>query len=204
RDARAGGRGERRRRGAGAAVVLCHGVLGYLARPEPVIDQLCRCVVPGGLVSIMDGNANAMAGRPALEGRRADALAAFDAATEVGVLERRGYARTVDGIGRLLAERGVGMEDWYGVWLFVDWLEFSGRALDRTDEERLQAAAAVELEASRRDPYRQLSRAFHVVAASLATHAVSRVSRGERRRPVTMAASLVRSQRCQRRRRVTW
>jgi len=56
------------------------------------------------------------------------------------------------------------MEHWYGVWLFVDWLEFSGRALDPTDEERLQAAAAVELEASRRDPYRQLSRAFHVVA----------------------------------------
>lgn len=151
-------------RGQRFDAVLCHGVLGYLARPEPVIDQLCRCVVPGGLVSIMDGNANAMAVRPALEGRWADALEAFDARTEIGVLGARGYARTVDEIARLLAERGVGMEHWYGVWLFVDWLEFSGRALDPTDEERLQAAAAVELEASRRDPYRQLSRAFHVVA----------------------------------------
>src|SRR3954468_5944079 len=26
--------------------VLCHGVLGYLERPEPVLDQLCRCAAP--------------------------------------------------------------------------------------------------------------------------------------------------------------
>src|SRR4051812_17547570 len=39
--------------------VLCHGVLGYLEQPEPVIDQLCRCVAVDGVVSIMAGNANA-------------------------------------------------------------------------------------------------------------------------------------------------
>src|SRR5262245_41521861 len=32
-------------------VVLCHGVLGYQERAEPLVDQLCRCVAPGGLVS---------------------------------------------------------------------------------------------------------------------------------------------------------
>jgi len=30
-------------RGRRFAAVLCHGVLGYLERPEPVLDQLCRC-----------------------------------------------------------------------------------------------------------------------------------------------------------------
>lgn len=25
------------------AAVLCHGVLGYLEHPEPLVDQLCRC-----------------------------------------------------------------------------------------------------------------------------------------------------------------
>ena len=54
--------------------VLCHGVLGYLERPEPLLDQLCRCAAPGGLVSIMTGNAEAMAVRPVLEGRWGDAL----------------------------------------------------------------------------------------------------------------------------------
>src|SRR2546430_2603464 len=64
--------------------VLCHGVLGYLERPEPVVDQLCRCAADGGLVSIMAGNAHAMAVRPAMERRWDDALAAFDARTELG------------------------------------------------------------------------------------------------------------------------
>jgi S-adenosylmethionine-dependent methyltransferase len=49
------------------------------------------------------------------------------------------------------------------VWLFVDWLEFSGAELDPGDPKQAAATAAVELEASRRDPYRQLSRVFHLV-----------------------------------------
>jgi hypothetical protein len=49
------------------------------------------------------------------------------------------------------------------VWLFVDWLDFSGEVLDPGDSAQLAAVAAVELEASRRDPYRQLSRVFHLV-----------------------------------------
>jgi S-adenosylmethionine-dependent methyltransferase len=47
--------------------------------------------------------------------------------------------------------------------LFVDWLEFSGTDLDPTDVEQVAATAAVELEASRRDPYRGLSRVFHLL-----------------------------------------
>ena len=45
----------------------------------------------------------------------------------------------------------------------VDWLEFSGAVLDPADTQRVAATAAVELEASRRDPYRALSRVFHLV-----------------------------------------
>jgi ubiquinone/menaquinone biosynthesis C-methylase UbiE len=56
------------------AAVLCHGVLGYLERPGPVLDQLCRCAADGCVVSIMAGNAEAAAVRPALERRWADAL----------------------------------------------------------------------------------------------------------------------------------
>jgi SAM-dependent methyltransferase len=143
--------------------VLCHGVLGYLERPEPMVDQLCRCAADGGLVSVMTGNAHAMAVRPALEQRWDDALAAFDSRTEVGVLGVPGRADTVEEIGELMRSRGVEPVRWYGVWLFVDWLEFSGAQLDPEDSEQVAATAAVELEASRRDPYRQLSRVFHLV-----------------------------------------
>jgi S-adenosylmethionine-dependent methyltransferase len=143
--------------------VLCHGVLGYLEQPEPLVDQLCRCAAGGGVVSIMTGNARTSAVRPALERRWVDALAAFDARTEVGVLGVQGRADTVEELSELLRNREVEPLRWYGVWLFVDWLEFSGAELDPSDAEQVAATAAVELEASRRDPYRQLSRVFHLV-----------------------------------------
>lgn len=145
------------------AAVLCHGVLGYLEQPEPLVNQLCRCAAAGGLVSIMTGNANASAVRPALERRWDDALASFDARTEVGVLGVPGRADTVEELSELMRSRGVEPQRWYGVWLFVDWLEFSGAELDPGDAQQVAATAAVELEASRRDPYRQLSRVFHLV-----------------------------------------
>ncbi len=143
--------------------VLCHGVLGYLEGPEPLVAQLCRCAADGGLVSVMTGNAKAMAVRPALERRWDDALAAFDSRVEVGVLGVPGRADTVEEIGELLRSGGVQPLQWYGVWLFVDWLEFAGAELDPGDDEQVAATAAVELEASRRDPYRQLSRVFHLL-----------------------------------------
>jgi S-adenosylmethionine-dependent methyltransferase len=145
------------------AAVLCHGVLGYLEDPEPMVSQLCRCAADGGLVSIMTGNAKVGAVRPALERRWEDALASFDARTEIGVLGVRGRADTVEELSELISGRGVAPLRWYGVWLFVDWLEFSGAELDSDDAKQVAATAAVELEASRRDPYRQLSRVFHLV-----------------------------------------
>ncbi|HEY1484946.1 MAG TPA: methyltransferase [Micromonosporaceae bacterium] len=145
------------------AAVLCHGVLGYVEQPEPLVDQVCRCAATDGVVSIMTGNANAAAVRPALERRWDDALASFDARTEIGVLGVQGRADTVEELSELMRSRGVEPLRWYGVWLFVDWLEFSGAELDPSDTPQVAATAAVELEASRRDPYRQLSRVFHLL-----------------------------------------
>jgi S-adenosylmethionine-dependent methyltransferase len=145
------------------AAVLCHGVLGYLEQPDPVVDQLCRCADAGGVVSIMAGNAKASAVRPALERRWDDALASFDARDEIGVLGVPTRADTVEELSESMRSRGVEPVRWYGVWLFVDWLDFSGAELDASDSKQVAAAAAVELEASRRDPYRQLSRVFHLV-----------------------------------------
>src|SRR5579863_1474020 len=113
--------------------VLCHGVLGYLEHPEPMIDQLCSCAVPGGTVSIMAGNAGAAAVRPALERRWGDALASFDARTEIGVLGVPTRADTPEELGEELRRRGVEPVRWYGVWLFVDWLDLSGAPVDPGD-----------------------------------------------------------------------
>jgi 2-polyprenyl-3-methyl-5-hydroxy-6-metoxy-1,4-benzoquinol methylase len=143
--------------------VLCHGVLGYLDRPDRMVENLCQAVKPGGIVSVMTGNAHTMAVRPALEQRWADALAGFHARTEIGVLGVPTRADTVEELQDLLRRNGIEPLNWYGVWLFADWFEFTGRPLEVTDRARLDEIAAVELEASRRDPYRGLSRVFHLV-----------------------------------------
>ena len=153
----AGEQAERATGGQRFAAVLCHGVLMYLPRPEPLVAAVCRCAAPGGVVSLMALNAATLAVRPAVERRWADALAAFDATGEVGVLGTDTRGDTVEGLSALLRDGGVEPEAWYGVWLFSDW---SDLPLECTD---LRAVGAVELEASTRDPYRRLSRVFHVV-----------------------------------------
>ncbi|MGW5669507.1 hypothetical protein [Micromonospora sp. NPDC003776] len=87
-------------------------------------------------------NARTLAVRPALDRRWADALAAFDATGEMGVLGVDTRGDTVEGLSGLLRQNGVDPERWYGVWLFSDWLDLP---VDGTD---VAAVAAVELEAS--------------------------------------------------------
>ncbi len=140
------------------AAVLCHGVLMYVEDPGPLIGSLCACTAPGGVVSVMALNAATLAIRPALEHRWADALAAFGARREAGVLGVDTRADTVAELEELLRANGAEPAAWYGVWLFTDWMDVSA------DPGEVGAVAAVELEASRRDPYRQLSRVFHLVA----------------------------------------
>lgn len=142
------------------AAVCCHGVLMYLDDPAPLVAALCERVAPGGIVSILALNAHAMAVRPALEGRWADALAGFEARREPGVLGVTTRADTVDELSGVLASHGVDVEAWYGVWLFTDWLELAGKPVPAG---AFRGAAEAELAASSRDPYRRLSRLFHLV-----------------------------------------
>jgi S-adenosylmethionine-dependent methyltransferase len=140
------------------AGVLCHGVISYLDDPAPLVVALCALVRPGGIVSILAKNAATMAVRPAFEGRWRAALHAFDATGEVNALGVPTRGDTVDGLAGLMADHDVALVDWYGVRLFVEaW------PVDRDIPGDVDDLLAVELEASRRDPYRQLSRLFHVV-----------------------------------------
>ena len=142
--------------------MLCHGVLMYVDDPGPLVGALCRCVEPGGTVSVMALNAATLAVLPAVQRRWADALAAFGADTEVGVLGTPTRGDTVEDLSARLREHGVEPRAWYGVWLFSDWTELP---LEGTD---VEAVAAVELEASLRDPYRGMSRVFHLVGSRTA------------------------------------
>ena len=138
--------------------LLCHGVLPYLDEPEPLVDALCRLAAPGGLVSIVAKNVETMAVRPVLEGDWAGALAAFDAERQVNGLGLDTRGDHVDDLSALLAARGVEPVGWFGVRLFTEWIP------ERPSTDPDELVLRVELEASRRDPYRRLSRLFHLLA----------------------------------------
>lgn len=151
------------------AGVLCHGVIMYVDDPGPFAAALAALAQPGGLVSVVAKNAACLAARPALEGRWTEALAAFDSDRQLNGLGLDTRADTLGGLTVLLAAHGVDLIAWYGVRLFTDsWTAADrlagqdGSAGPRSDE-GLGLVFAVELEASRRDPYRQLSRLFHLV-----------------------------------------
>ena len=143
-------------------VVCCHGVLMYQTAPSPLVASLCKRLAPGGLLSLMALNAKTMALRPALERRWADVLSAFDTKSEVGVLGVNTRADTVENLSGLLRSSGVEPVAWYGVWLFSDLVDLAG-----TGEAEVAELAEAELRASRTDPYRQMSRVFHLLGRRL-------------------------------------
>lgn len=139
-------------------VVLCHGVLMYLDDPGPLVDALCRLTAPGGVLSIVAKNVEVMSVRPALEGDWAAAIAAFDSDRQVNGLGVDTRGDRVDDLSERIARRGVAPVAWYGVRIFTD-----GWARDRPSSDPEDLVLRAELMASQRDPYRRLSRLFHLV-----------------------------------------
>ena len=146
------------------AAVLCHGVIMYVEDPRPFTAALADLAEPGGIVSVVAKNARCLATRPALEGRWADALAAFETDRQINGLGLDTRADTVESLSALLADAGITPVAWYGVRLFTDgWVSSYDQADPGAAADGIGALLDVELEASRRDPYRQLSRLFHLV-----------------------------------------
>jgi SAM-dependent methyltransferase len=143
-------------RGFGA--VLCHGVLPYVEEPAALLASLAAITAPGGLVSLLGKNAEALAMRAGLEGRWNDALAAFDADRDVGGMGVTTRGDTLAGLTRMLDDAGLEVEAWYGVRVFTDHL------WDVPPAPGMERAIEAEWEAGRRDPYRRVARLVHVIA----------------------------------------
>jgi S-adenosylmethionine-dependent methyltransferase len=141
--------------------VLCHGVIMYVDDPRPFVASLADLAEPGGIVSLAAKNARNLATRPALEGNWAEALAAFDTDRQVNGLGLDTRADTVEDLTAMLADVGVERIAWYGVRLFTDSWTPAQLGADAED-----LALEVELQASRRDPYRLMSRMFHIIGRS--------------------------------------
>ena len=141
------------------AAVLCHGVLMYLADPEPVLRAIARLTSPGGMASLLVRNGDALAMRPGLLGDWAACAEAFGTdryANRIGLSARAD--RLADLTGRLAAH-GLEVTAWYGVRVFTD-----TAASDAAPPPDLAALLDCEERAGQADPYRQVAALLHVIA----------------------------------------
>jgi S-adenosylmethionine-dependent methyltransferase len=142
-------------------VVLCHGVLMYVEDPAPLLAALAAVTAPGGLVSLLVRNGDALAMRPALRGDWAAAADAFGATTyqnRLGIPARAD--RRAELIARLRACHLV-VRRWYGVRVFTD------QAADDApvpEAGALEQLLGCEEQAGRLDPYRSVAALLHIIA----------------------------------------
>ncbi|WP_051450175.1 methyltransferase domain-containing protein [Actinospica robiniae] len=142
-------------------VVLCHGVLMYFPDPGPLLDAIAQVVAPGGIVSLLVRNGDALAMRPGLLGDWDGVGKAFDGDV---YRNRIGVDARADRLAELAAElalRRLPVTRWYGVRVFTD-TAASDAALP--DEATLDAILHFEERAGRTDPYRQVAALLHLIA----------------------------------------
>lgn len=141
--------------------VLCHGVLMYFPDPGPLLAAMTRVLAPGGLLSLLVRNGDALALRPALLGDWAGAMRAFD---DTRYVNRLGVAARADRLGELtgrLAAQGLRVRQWYGVRVFSDTAPDDAPLPGTPDE--LDDLLEAEERAGRTDPYRGVAPLLHLV-----------------------------------------
>ena len=140
-------------------VVLCHGVLMYVDQPDPLLAGLARMLAPGGLLSLLVRNGDALAMRPGLAGDWGAALAAFDTTAYRNRLGLDVRADRLSTLTATLAGIGAPLQAWYGVRVFTDNVsneaELPGPVL------RVEHAGQL-LGAGRTDPYRGVAALLHL------------------------------------------
>ncbi|MEU6381728.1 methyltransferase domain-containing protein [Streptomyces sp. NPDC046909] len=138
-------------------VVLCHGVLMYVEEPDALLAGLARMLAPGGLVSLLVRNGDALAMRPGLAGDWAAALGGFDTVSYTNRLGMDVRADRLETLTATLAGIGAPLHAWYGVRVFTD------TAADDADVPGdVESLLACEERAGRTDPYRRVAALLHL------------------------------------------
>lgn len=146
--------------GAGADVVLCHGVLEILADPAAALAALAGVLRPGGTLSLLVSQRHAAVVARAMAGHFGQARSLLDgAAGETGDETPRRF--TAEEVTALLDATGFDPRSVHAVRVFVDLVPSS-----LLDLEPGAAQALVELEraVSTRPEYLALATQLHVLA----------------------------------------
>lgn len=140
-------------------VVLCHGVLMYVREPDAMLAGLARMLAPGGLLSLLVRNADALAMRPGTAGDWSAALAAFDTDTYTNRLGLTVRADRLDALTSTLAGIAAPLHAWYGVRVFTDNVS---NDVELPAAAELEQVLAAEDRAGRTDPYRRVAALLHL------------------------------------------
>jgi SAM-dependent methyltransferase len=139
-------------------LVLCHGVLMYLDDEAPMVTAMTRVAAPKAGLSILVRNGLALAMRDGLRGDWRAALDAFDRRDYTNRLGLVARSHTPDEVDAAVVSLGWRRDRWYGVRVFTD-----HRDDDLTpDQDELEPVLMAEIEAGRRDPYRQVAALLHL------------------------------------------
>lgn len=142
----------------GFDVVLCHGVLMHVEEPDAMIAGLARMLAPGGLLSLLVRNADALPLRPGFAGDWPMTLAAFDTRLYTDRLGTRVRADRLDDVTATLAGIAAPLRAWYGVRVFTDG---AGDA-EAPEGDELRQLLAAEDRAARTEPFRRIAALLHV------------------------------------------
>ncbi|WP_327179966.1 methyltransferase domain-containing protein [Streptomyces sp. NBC_01335] len=140
-------------------MVLCHGVLMYVEEPDALLAGLARVLAPGGLLSLVVRNGDALAMRPAAAGDFGSAHAAFDTARYTNRLGLQVRADRLDALTATLAGIAAPLHAWYGVRVFTDNTPGDTPLPGPAELEQIFAA---EERAGRTDPYRRIAALLHL------------------------------------------
>lgn len=146
----------------GADLVLCHGVLEHVDDPQPALAAIAAVLRPGGLLSLLAANRNAVVVSRALAGRFDQARHALvDPDGRFGPGDPLPRRFTVDGLTGLVGAAGLQISAVHGVRAFADLVAGGlvdaepGAAEDLLDLERAVADRA---------DFQSLATALHVLA----------------------------------------
>ncbi|MFG2191229.1 methyltransferase domain-containing protein [Streptomyces sp. NPDC048639] len=140
-------------------VVLCHGVLMYIADPDAMLAGLARVLAPGGLLSLLVRNADGLAMRPGLAGDWDGALTAFDSPVSTAPSGLKLRADRIGALTATLAGIGAPLHAWYGVRVFT---APAGDGLHLPHPAGPERMLAAEERAGRTDPYRAVAALLHL------------------------------------------
>jgi len=142
----------------GFDAALCHAVLMYSDDPRIGLAQLRSVVRPGGGLSLLEKNADAIALRPGLEGSYAEAERLLHDRVSAGRLGVENRAHTLEEWDSMLRETGWTVVESAGVRLFSD------LAPDDLSDDELESLLSLEREAGTIESYRRVSRLVHIWA----------------------------------------